>query len=220
MNEQLVILNMLKNLRKRLNIILVITCLSVGVVWCLVEYVITPNYEATAQILIDDLAKENLEGSSVPSDPDPQMVDAYRVIIKSPDVLNEVIRALKLDYSVSDLRNNMMVTNASNAAVLNITVSNEDAQMAASIANSITAVLQDELLNIETENVTVISNASEESAFSLMKENMIFILGIAGAFGLIVGILVAFIIEMLSTVFKTTARGRKKKEAKLQTVFK
>ncbi|MDN7241537.1 Wzz/FepE/Etk N-terminal domain-containing protein [Planococcus sp. N028] len=224
MSEELFVLNILKSLKKRLSLILSITILSVATVWFLLEFVITPDFEATTQIWVDGLVDETLEGEAAADQADPLIMEAYDSIFKSKDVLQIVKNELKLPYSVRELHDLITVTHASDSQVLNITVRHEDSKEAVEIANKLTVVSQEALMEwLGLDSIKIITKASEEAAAASIDENKIFDLGLAGAFGLIVGILIAIILEMLNTVFKNTKRGRrrrKKEDVKLQTVFK
>ncbi|WKA53786.1 YveK family protein [Planococcus shixiaomingii] len=224
MSEELFVLNILKSLKKRLSLILSITILSVVTVWFLLEFVITPDFEATTQIWVDGLVDETLEGEAVGDQTDSMMMGAYANILKSPEVLEIVIMELKLPYTVRDLHELITVINPTNSQVLNITVRNTDSKEAVEIANKLTVVSQEALMEwLGLDSIKIITKASEEAAAASIDENKIFDLGLAGAFGLIVGILIAIILEMLNTVFKNTKRGRRRRKSedvKLQTVFK
>jgi capsular polysaccharide biosynthesis protein len=222
MREEVVILNLLKNLRKRLSLILSITFLSIASVWILLEYVIAPDFQATSQIWVEGLA----DGEAAENQPDPLLVEAYGDIVKSEEVLEGVIIELGLPYTVLELHEQIAVNHAANPQVLNITVNNPNSKEAVEIANTLTVILQEALMDwLETDDITVITQASEELAQSSLDKNTIFDLGLAGAFGLIVGTLIAFILEMLNTLSKQNKRvrgrgRRKKEETNLQTVFK
>jgi capsular polysaccharide biosynthesis protein len=224
MREEIIILNILKGLKKRLYLIISITVLSVLTVWILLQYVITPDYRATTQIMAEGLVDETPVGDAAEDLPDPMIIEAYGDILTSIDVLEAVIIELELDmkYSVSGLNEMIAVTHASNPQVLNISVTSTNRSEAVEIANTLTVIFQEELMEeLYTDDVTILTEASEEGTLSSLNENAVFDLGLAGAFGMIVGTLIAFILEMLSTLFKNNKRGRRrKKEVKLQTVFK
>ncbi|PSL31639.1 capsular polysaccharide biosynthesis protein [Planomicrobium soli] len=226
MSEEVTVLNILKNLRKRLSLIVSITFFSIATVWFLLEFIVTPDFEATTQIWVEEIVGETPEGNIASDQSDSMIIEAYGKILKSEDVLDATLTELNLQYSVHELHEMITITHASNPQVINITVSNSNSKEAVEIANTLTGVLQNVLMDwFETDNITVITQASEETVNSSLGENLIFDLGLAGAFGFIVGILVAFITEMLNIAFKNNERGRRRKkkandEVKLQTVFK
>ncbi|TWT27931.1 YveK family protein [Planomicrobium sp. CPCC 101110] len=227
MNEEVGILNILKNLKKRLDLILSVTVLSIMTVWLLLVFVITPDFQATTQILMEDPAAELAERDVIIDQANPQIINAYGDLLKSEEVLLPTIEKLGLGYTMHELKDLITITQASDSQVLNIIVSSSDGKEAVEIANSLTSILQEKLIEwLGVNNLMIIAKASEETVDSSLDENLIFGLGLAGAFGLIVGILIAFIIEMLNTTLKNNKYGLKRKrkkkgeEANLQTVFK
>ena len=66
-----------------------------------------------------------------------KLVSTYSEIIKSRSVANTVIDSLKLNMSESEFIRNIKVESKSNTEVLLITVSNQDPNVAASIANAL-----------------------------------------------------------------------------------
>ncbi|WKA57627.1 Wzz/FepE/Etk N-terminal domain-containing protein [Planococcus shenhongbingii] len=223
MGQKILILNILKNLRKQLKVILSITFLSIGVVWFLLYFVLVPEYKATSQILVEQ------EESSVPSavadsqlaSQVPGINETYSATIRSPQVLGEVIKELGLKVSVKQLHERIIVSEAADSQVLNITVSSADKELAIQIANSVAVNFKKKIPEMmQVEKVSVIPITSDQLPTSPFEENMVFSLGVAGAFGFIIGTLVAFILEMLNTLFKTGRQDSKTTAAKLQTVFK
>lgn len=223
MGEEIVIINVFKSLKKRLNLILSITILSIATVWVLLEFIVTPDFQASTQIWVEGLVDETPEGDSAEVQLDPMMTDAYSDLLKSQDVLERVQEELELDYSVRDLQEQITVIPAINPQILNITVNTSEKKEAVEIANTLTIEFQEALIEwLDTDNVTVITAASEEATLSSL-DNEIFDLALAGVFGLIVGTLIAVILEILNIAFKNNKgmrRKRKKEETKLQTVFK
>lgn len=223
MGEEIVIINVLKSLKKRLNLILSITILSIATVWFLLEFIVTPDFQASTQIWVEGLVDETPAGDSAENQLDPMMTNAYSDLLKSEEVLERVREELELEYSIRDLQDQITVIPASNPQVLNITVNNSDIKEAVEIANTLTIEFQYALIEwLDTDNVTVITEASAETTLSSL-DNAIFDLALAGVFGLIVGTLIAFILEILNIAFKNNKglrRKRKKEETKLQTVFK
>ncbi|WP_186763831.1 YveK family protein [Planomicrobium sp. CPCC 101079] len=227
MGEEVNILNIIKSLKKRLNLILSVTFLSIATVWLLLVFVIAPDFQATTQIWMEEPAAETPEEEVSSNKADPVLINAYGQLLKSRDVLDLTIKELNLEYSIHELNELITVTHATNTQVLNITVSSSDSREAVEIANALTSILQEMLMEwLGMDNVTIIAKASEETVVSSLDENLIFGLGLAGAFGLIVGVLIAFIIEMLNISLKNNNRGLRRKrrkkdeEATLQTVFK
>lgn len=222
MGKKILILSILKNLRKRLNLILFTAILSIGIVWVLITYVWTPQYTATSQVLIEETEATGQAADRQSTLILPSLDEVTSAIIKSPEVLTRVILELDLDNKdVNDLHDRITVSREVDSKVVNITVSSKDKKEAALIADAVAFIfIEESPALMEGKKMSFISSAIETSSASPFEDNVIFSLGIAGAFGLIVGTLLAFILEMLNTVIKTGSRKDKEKKEKLQTVFK
>lgn len=221
MGKKSLVLNIVKNLRMRIKMILSISFFSIAIVWILNSFIIVPEYQATTQILIEQppAAAQMADAPSMVAGP--AITDTYSVIVRSPEVLKKVIIEMDLDTTISELHEKIIVTKLDNSQVLNITVAGEDKAEAAAIANSLGDIFIEEIPNLtQTTNAAIIATASENPETTLFEENTVFSLGVAGAFGLIIGILMAFILEMLNTVFKTGKKESQSNVNKIQTVFK
>lgn len=218
MGKKTLVLHIVKNLRMRVKMILTISFLSIAIVWSLNSFFIVPEYEAVTQIFIE---KPVQMASTSAVEDIPSMSDTYSVIVRSPEILKKVIIEMDLETTISELDEQIMVTKSENSHVLNITVAANDKKEAAEIANALALVFIEEVTNLtQTTGASIVSSASAGPESTLFEENMIFSLGVAGAFGLIVGILLAFILELLNSVMKTGKKEKETSASRLQTVFK
>ncbi len=221
MGKKSLVLNIVKNLRMRIKMILSISFLSIAIVWILNSFFIVPEYEAVTQIFIEESSLATQTTNAPAIDAIPSISDTYSAIVRSPEILKEVIVGLELEMTISELRDQVNVSKTENSQVLNIRVAGNDKNEAAAIANALAVVFVKEIPNLtQTTGATIISSASDGPESTLFEENVIFSLGVAGAFGLIVGTLFAFILELLNTVIKTGKQERRTSSSSFQTVFK
>ncbi len=221
MGKKSLVLNIVKNLRMRIKMILSISFLSIAIVWILNSFFIVPEYEAVTQIFIEESSLATQTTNAPAIDAIPSISDTYSAIVRSPEILKEVIVGLELEMTISELRDQVNVSKTENSQVLNIRVAGNDKNEAAAIANALAVVFVKEIPNLtQTTGATIISSASDGPESTLFEENVIFSLGVAGAFGLIVGTLFAFILELLNTVIKTGKKERRTSSTSFQTVFK
>ncbi len=221
MGKKSLVLNIVKNLRMRIKMILSISFLSIAIVWILNSFFIVPEYEAVTQIFIEESSLATQTTNAPAIDAIPSISDTYSAIVRSPEILKEVIVGMELEMTISELREQVFVTKTENSQVLNIRVAGNDKNEAAAIANALAVVFVKEIPNLtQTTGATIISSASDGPESTLFEENVIFSLGVAGAFGLIVGTLFAFILELLNTVIKTGKKERRTSSTSFQTVFK
>lgn len=126
-----------------------------------------------------------------------QTLDFYNNIIKSEDVLNQVQSNLDLEMPLEDLRNNVLIRTKGETSILNIEVKGIDLKSADIIADEISDVFIDRTFKITgIENMKKI-NSSEEPIVT-NTHNVIRITLISIIFGLVIGVIVAFILELLN----------------------
>lgn len=221
MAEKVMVFNILKSLKNHKKLIGGIALLSMVTFWALLTFILVPNYEATSQIFIEQPTEESPPASQVENLGDPQVVDAYSAMIRSREVLSAAISATGSPLSPAELYDKVTVSNVPSSQVLNITVEGKDRKMAGEIANSLADLAVAEAWNrLKVDNLSIIAKASVEEAPLVMQENFLYVLAIGGGFGVIVGMLLAFIVELFNMLFRTGVLERRRKQSKLQTVFK
>lgn len=221
MTEKVMVFNILRSLKNHLILILSIALMCMIISWSLLAFVLAPQYEATSQILIKQEAASTQDGSQVENSADPEIVDTYIAMAKSPEVLLNTITATGIDMTPLELFEKVTVANSSSSQVINITVKDKDGALAGEIANTLAdATVLEAWTLMKVNDLSVITKASPEEAPSFLRENILYALAIGGLFGTVVGVLVAFITELFNMLFKTGVLKRKRKQSNLQTVFK
>lgn len=221
MAEKVMVFNILKSLKNHIKLIGSIALLSMLTTWALLTFLLVPNYEATSQIFIEQPTGNAPPASQVENLADPEVVDAYSAMIKSRDVLSGAISATGSPLSPAELYEKVSVSNVPSSQVINITVEGKDRKMAGEIANSLAeSAVAESWEWLKVDNLSIIAKASVEEVPSVMEENGIYVLAIGGIFGIIVGVLLAFIAELVNMLFRTGVLERRRKQSKLQTVFK
>lgn len=131
-----------------------------------------------------------------------KLVPTYSVLVKSDNVLRQVISNLNIDVSEENLKKNVTVKLKENTEVIEITVTNENAVYAAKIANEIAKVfpkMVSGMYNIN--NIYIVDEAEVESAPSNIhhsKDVVIFAFA-----GLVIAVMYVLIANMLDTTIKT-----------------
>lgn len=131
-----------------------------------------------------------------------KLVATYSEIVKSKNILRQVISNLGIDISEENLRKNVTVTSVKDTELIEITVSNENATYSAKIANEIAKVFTEKVKEIyNINNVHIVDEAevaNGPSNVNHLKDVVIF------AFvGLVVAIGYILIANMLDTTIKT-----------------
>lgn len=137
------------------------------------------------------------------------LVGTYSEIIKSRNVLSQVIENLGLDTSVDRLSRNVSVQAVQNTEIIKISVGADDPELAARIANEIASVFTTEIKKIyKLNNVSVVDKAVKSKKpynINYVKDNVIYTgLALVLSCGLI------FILFYFDTTIKTSEEIEKK----------
>jgi capsular polysaccharide biosynthesis protein len=176
--------------------------LAVTITGAVSFYFLTPIYQSSTQILVNQSKNNQQSYSTMEVQTNLQLINTYTVIIKSPAILDLVIRELNLDLTVKQLNEQISVASEKDSQVVNITVKNPDPKMAAAIANMTASVFQQEISNImKVDNVSILATADENPV--PVEPRPVLNMAIALVFGLIAGMGLAFLLEYLDNTIKS-----------------
>ena len=155
-----------------------------------------PKYTSTTRIYVvsrssdTSLTNQDLQAGSY-------LVNDYKEVITSSEVLSSVIDQEKLSMSVGELSKDIAVTIPTDTRVISIAVTDTDAQRACDIANTVRQVAAEKIKAVtKVDDVTTLESATKSSHPSSpnVKKNAV-IGALAGVFLAIVGILVAEVLD-------------------------
>lgn len=163
MGEVIGIQDIFTIIKKRLLLIVSITFLSVLISGIVNYFFLTPVYESSTQLLINRKNTNPQTGISINVQENLELINTYRLIIKSPAILNLVKADMDLDRSINELSNQISVSSEQNSQIVAITVQDPELKKAVEIANTIASQFENEIkviMNID--NVTILSKANED----------------------------------------------------------
>lgn len=204
MQESIQIQDVFNMIKKRLFLIVSITMLSVMISGLVTYFWLTPIYEASTQLLINQKNSDQQSQRTIDVQENLELINTYRVIIKSPFILDIVKSELNLKRSIKDLGEQIKISNEQNSQVVTITVQDPDPETAVEIANAISTIFMNEIPSImNIDNVTILSLANEESSSEPVKPRLLINMLIAFTFSLlfIIGIVILF--EYLDDTIKS-----------------
>lgn len=203
MEETISLQELFTTLKKRLGLIAILTVLAVIIAGVISYTLLTPIYETSTQILVN---QEKVEASQVINQniqADLQLINTYSVIIKSPAILDQVAEQLDLDLTAEQLNQKITVSNAENSQVVNVAVQDEDPAVAVDIANTTANVFQTEITELmNVDNVSILSPAVLKDNPTPVAPNPMLNMAIAAVVGLMLGVGIAFLLEYLDTSIK------------------
>lgn len=155
-----------------------------------------PKYTSTTRIYVvsrssdTSLTNQDLQAGSY-------LVNDYKEVITSSEVLSSVIDQEKLSMSVSELSKDIAVTIPTDTRVISIAVTDTDAQRACDIANTVREVAAEKIKAVtKVDDVTTLESATKPSHPSSPNVKKNAVIGVlAGVFLAIVGILVTEVLD-------------------------
>nr|WP_068129431.1 Wzz/FepE/Etk N-terminal domain-containing protein [Nosocomiicoccus ampullae] len=166
-----------------------------GIIALLISmYLITPKYESTTQLLVNQKENENLILSQQVQS-NLKLIQTYSEIIKSPRILDEVSNRLDNRYTTTEIQNMLNISSQSDSQVLNISVKSEHSELSNTIANTVAEVFSEDVENImNVDNVSILSVA-EGNGEQVEPRTLVNV-----AVGMFVGFILAALIIFLKEV--------------------
>lgn len=205
MEDSIGIKDLLGVVKKRWMLIALLTFL-IGTLSAVVSYFfLTPKYEASTQILVNQKdTNYQLDASQMRGNI--ELINTYRVIIKSPAILEKVIDELKLDQSVDQLNSNISINSQSESQVFSLTVQDSKPGVAVEIANQISKTFQQEIKGImNVDNVNILAKAEMMENPTPISPNPRLNIAVGIILGLLMGIGLVFLLEYLDNSLHTAA---------------
>ena len=190
---------------KKVHIILIVLIFIVlGVIYT-VGFT-TPMYSSSTTLLLagSESSGEETTNSITTTDItlNSKLVSTYSVLVRSKDVLSQVISNLGMNISWESLRNNVKVSSVEDTEVIEISVTTNNAENSANIANEIAKVFTEKVAEIyNINNVHVVDEAEPENTPSNINHEKDVI--IFAFIGLVVAVIYVLLANMLDTTVKT-----------------
>lgn len=163
----------------------------------------TPIYQSSTQILVNQKKQEGTAIQFNEVQTNIQLTNTYKVIIKSPVILDQVKEKLGLNITTQELNKQIEVTNEKDSQVVLVTTKDKNPKMARDIANTTAEVFKNEVAKIMSiDNVTVLSKAEIVEKQAPIKPNPMLNIIIAFVVGLIASVGMAFLLEYLDNTVK------------------
>ncbi len=203
MEETISLQELLHTLRKRISLILSLTFIAILISGIISYFFLTPIYQASTQLLVNQAKNEQTTYQYNEVQTNLQLINTYNVIIKSPAILELVIKDLNLDMTVKELNEKITVANEKDSQVVNLSVQDTNAAQAAKIANKTAEIFKQEIVNImSVDNISILAKAEVTDHQSPIKPRPLINIAIAMVIGLMAGAGLAFLLEYLDNTIK------------------
>nr|AAN63679.1 Eps4C [Streptococcus thermophilus] len=154
-------------------------------------FFIQPTYTSTTRIYVVNQATDNKSLSAQDLQAGTYLVNDYKEIITSNDVLSEVIKDEKLNLSETELSKMVSVNIPTDTRLISISVNAKTGQDAQTLANKVREVASEKIKNvIKDEDVTTLEEAKlPESPSSPNIKRNVLLGAVFGGFLAVVGVL-------------------------------
>ena len=184
-------------------LIIIIVFIGIGVVYTL--GFVEPKYSAKTTLVLASTSGSDASNAITTTDVNlnQKLVSTYSEIVRSDAVVGTVIKNLELSIKDNELKKQVSVSAVEDADIIRITVTNEDADEAAKIANEIAKVFSDKVKDIyKINNINVLDQAVPDytpSNINHTKDVIIF-----AFIGAVISVAYVLIANMLDTTIKST----------------
>ena len=160
-------------------------------------FFIKPKYTSTTRIYVVSRSSDTANLTNQDLQAGAYLVNDYKEVITSSEVLSSVIDQEKLSMSSGELSGKITVTIPTDTRVISISVTDTDAQRACDIANTVREVAAEKIKAVTiVDDVTTLESATKPSPPSSPNVKKNAVIGVlAGVFLAVVGILVAEVLD-------------------------
>ena len=167
-------------------------------------FIISPKYSSSIDILVNQ-KNDNTAVQYNVQQADLQVINTYKDILTKPVVLTPVLQEIKKNDNyqgnLSTLSKSIKISNQANSQVITVNVTDDNAYVAADIANAVGKVFSKKIKKMmQVNNVTIVSNAKVNTTpVSPNKGKNVFLGAILGAF---VGFMIIYFKELTDKTVK------------------
>lgn len=161
------------------------------------QFFITPKYEASVSLFVNNSKEQQANTTNISDlNASQRLVNTYIEIVKSNTVMKKVTNNAGLAYSVDEVKKMVSTKAVSETEIFYVTVTSENPEHAALLANQIAKDAPDEIMDfIEATSVKVIDYATVPDKPS--EPNIKLNTAIGLLLGLALSVLLVFLIDML-----------------------
>lgn len=205
--EEIYIHDILDYFVKKIWVIGTITVLTVliGLIYSL--GIKTPMYRSTTSVIL--ASNQTITQSDLTLYQ--KLINTYTQIVTSKNVINDTINDLKLPYTYDGLKKNVNVNAVTDTEIINISVMNEDAQLAKNISDTIAKNFKEEVVAIyNLTNVSILDQAEVSSHpynHNVVKETIVYT---------VVGILLGFVFVFFRYYFDRNIKTKEEVEERIK----
>ncbi|MDG5049590.1 YveK family protein [Lactococcus lactis] len=185
-------------LKKNIFLIFLTTIITTLIGCSYLFFLATPQYSSQTQVIAKVEAGDNNAALAGQVQANSQMSTTIAQVMTSQSVLQEVIKNLGLNKTVSELKAEMTPTTTSSSQVVTLTVKDTNPYIAARIANETATVFTkkaSKLLNVSNIGILAVAYPNTTPMSPNKKKGI--------AISVIAGLVIGFLISFVKTLFNT-----------------
>lgn len=204
MEETISLGELFEILRKRWLLILATTLAGFALAAGVTFFLITPKYSSSAEMIVQSKA-ENMNTNLQDVNANVLLINTYKDMILGDVVINDVQRELEQNYgqslTKSELKSVISVNQSQNSQMFQIVATVDNPDHATDIANVTAQVFQSKATDVLNVNKVTITSAAQSNPTPVSPNNMLNVV-IGGLLGLMIGVGLAFLLELLDKTVK------------------
>ncbi len=207
--EEIDFVELLNVFKKKKFVVIAIVLIAILIGCFYSFFCVKPKYKSSTTLIlgrIENITLDNNTNKEITQSEitiNSNLVSTYSELIKSKTLSKEVIDKLGIKMSEDDLKKSINVSRIADTELIEITVTNQDPDMACSIANAIAEVFSNRIKEIyNISNVYIIDKAHPNEIPSNI--NHIRDISISTLCGLIISFTYVFIFSMFDNTIKTS----------------
>lgn len=175
-----------------------------------VSFLMTEKYESKAEIFISTDA-QTVSESAMASYFVPSRIESYADLATHQEVLTRVAKKLGVQMSLDELAGHVSATGEATSVILTVTATADNPELAQKIGAAESRVLADYIREIETPRgqkrsqiTTTVTNPAQLNTDPVSPQTLINVVA-AGVIGLLIGLAVALVRDLLDHTLKSSA---------------
>ena len=190
--------------RKRWLLILATMLAGFAIAAGLTFFLITPKYSASAELIVQSKA-ENTNTNLQDVNANVMLINTYKDMILGDVVINDVQKQLEQEHAQSltkgQLKEIISVEQSQNSQMFQIVATADNPDHAADIANVTAQTFQSKATDVLNVNKVTITSTAQSNPVPVSPNNKLNVL-IGGLIGLMIGVGLAFLLELLDKTVK------------------
>ncbi|MCD9063416.1 MULTISPECIES: YveK family protein [Staphylococcus] len=213
MNKNITLKDITKLIKE--NLLLIISMIIVfGLLsFVISQFIITPKYEATSQVIINQKKgnQDNIYKNPNEVQTNIQLVKTYSDIINSNEIKSKALEEAKISNSKQNL-NGISISSEENSQIIKINVLHKNPKVATKIANNIANLSKNEIKKVMgIDNLSILSNATNEQVKTPSTPNK--------TLNTILGLLLGLVIALLIIIVKFLLNNKISTEKEVENLL-